>query len=378
MLIFLDSGCDAKDYLSALHGGSSLAYSPLFMIPTVSVAKLLPLWLTIALFGIAYFSGWLTQLWAGMQCATPDERRILRYVAPVLMFFPGLLLSDVITAGNVAYILYGLMLAAVAYGLKRGQWNWFYVAVLVAASVKVHLLTMLAIPLLCGRRQWMRATATGAIGLSLYALQSRIWPEAFHVYMNSLKVMSNSKRDFGCAPVGILARILQSAGVPIERPCIVFYGVYAIALFLLLLGLSRLYREQRICFENWLPVMLIGVVLLNPRVQSYDIAAVSLPMALVLWRSVRDTEGKIRTRLGIGVALVLLGLNVFVEVNEDFVHMLPAAWKYLEMLVMLGVFAAGVRGLLNEAEAEWPTSSEFFVEAFVHESEGAVPESLDA
>jgi hypothetical protein len=199
----------------------------------------------------------------------------------------------------------------------------------------------------------MRTVVTGAIGVSLYALQGRIWPQAFRVYMHSLKVMSNSKRDFGCAPVGNLARILQNFGVPVERPCIVFYGVYVIVLFLFLLGLSRLYREQRICFKSWVPVMLIGVVLLNPRVQSYDIAAVSLPMALVVWRSLTDADGKIRLPLGIGAAIVLLGLNVFLEINEDFIPMLPGAWKYLEMFMILGVFACGVRGLLKEAGIEW-------------------------
>jgi hypothetical protein len=377
MAIFLDFGCDAKDYLAVLHGSPGLAYSPLFMIPTVGLAKLLPLWLTMALFGLAYFSGWLTQLWVGMQCATPDERRILCYVAPVIAFFPGLLISDVIVSGNLAYVLYGMMLAGAAWGWKRGRWNWFYLAVLAAACVKVHLLTMLAIPLLCGRRQWMRAVVTGATGLSLYALQSRIWPQAFHVYLNSLKQMSQSRRDFGCGPVGNLARILQRLGVPHEMPCILFYAIYAVVLFLLLLGLSRLYRERRICFESWAPVMLMGVVLLNPRIQSYDVAAVSLPMALVAWRSLRD-DGKIRRPVLIGAAIVLLGLNVFLEVNEDFVTMLPDAWKYLEMLMMLGIFAGGVRGLLKEAGVEWPARSESYIAgSFVPESERPVFDSAD-
>ena len=58
----------------------------------------------VAVFGVAYFSGWLLQVWVGMQCATPDERRILRYAAPIMAFFPGLLISDVIVSGNLAYI----------------------------------------------------------------------------------------------------------------------------------------------------------------------------------------------------------------------------------------------------------------------------------
>lgn len=358
MAIFLPFAWDAQVYLADLRQyhayingqlDSSLAYSPLFMIAALGVARLLPLSLTIAIFGLTYFAGWLLQLWVGMQFATPDERKVLRYLAPVIAFFPGLLINDVIVSGNLAYILYGLMLATAALGWKRGRWIWFYLAVLAASCVKVHLLTMLAIPLLCGKRQWARAVITAAAGLGLYALQFRIWPQVFHVYVNSLKVMSQMRRDFGCGPAGNLARVLQIMGVPYEKPSIILYVVYAVAMFLLLLWLSRLYREGRIRFESWAPVMLLGVVLLNPRILTYDVAAVSLPMALVAWRSLRGVGPTLRKPALIGFAVVLLALNVFVEVNEDFVTMLPDAWKYLEMVLMLGIFAAGVRSLRKEA-----------------------------
>jgi hypothetical protein len=375
MAISLPFGWDATHYLSALQQypayisgqmSSSLAYSPLFMIPAVGVARLLPLWLTIVAFVLAYFSGWLVQLRVGMQFATPDERKIFRYVAPVIAFFPGLLINDVIVSGNLAYILYGLMLASAALGWKRERWNWFYVAVLAAACVKVQLLTMLAIPLLCGKRQWMRTMMTGAAGLALYALQFRIWPRAFHVYLNSLKVMSQSRRDFGCGPAGNLARVLQIRGVPYEKPCILFYVAYAVVMFLILLSLSHLYRERRVCFVNWAPVMLLGVVLLNPRILPYDFAAVSLPMALVAWRSLREDGRNSLTPLLIGAGMVLLALNVSVSGIESWATVLPD--EFLEMLLMLGIFAAGVRGLLREAEIE-PLSSPAYMIESIPESE---------
>jgi len=364
MAIFLPFGWDAKDYLAALaqypayvsgQAGSSLAYSPLFMIPVMGVARLLPLWLTVAVFGVAYFSGWLLQLWVGMQCATPDERRILRYAAPIIAFFPGLLVSDVIASGNLAYILYGVMLGAAALGWKRGHWNWFYLAVLAAGCVKVHLLTMLAIPLLCGRRPWRRSVGMGAAGLAIYALQCRIWPQAFHLYLNSLKIMSQSRRDFGCGPAGNLARVLQSRGLPHETPCIVLYLAFASVMFLILLSLSRLYREQRISFESWAPVMLLGVVLLNPRILPYDFAAVTLPMAIIAWRCLREDGGNCLTPRVIGAAVVLLAMN-FAVAGESVAGVLPDV--FLEMLLMLGIFAAGVRRLLREAEFERLTAIE--------------------
>ena len=69
------------------------------------------------------------------------------------------------------------------------------------------------------------------------------------------------------------------------------------------------------------------------------------------------------TRLGvigltprmIGAAVVLLALNVLVA-SEGVAGVLPD--EFLEMLLMLGIFAAGVRHLLREAEFERLTEAE--------------------
>jgi hypothetical protein len=360
MMIFANFGWDARDYMSAFEPYQiwALPYSPVVMIPVLGLGKLLPLLVMLRIFVFAYFSGWLIQLWAGMQCATPDERKIFRYVAPVITFFPGLLVSDAISCLNVAYILYGLMLAGAAWGWKRERWGWFYAAVLASSCFKVNMLTMLAIPLLCGRRQRMWAVATGAIGLLLYPLQSRIWPEDFQRYLISLNRLSGARGDFGYAPVGNLARVLSDSGAPYKIPCMLFYVVFAMALFLILLRLSRLYHEQRISFESWVPVMLLGVALLDPRILAYDFAWVSLPMAIVAWRAVRgnDTQN-FPTQRVIEAAAILFALNIY-EGNNSYTGNSVLPDQLLEMWMLLGVFGVGVWGLLKEAGVEWPARSE--------------------
>ncbi len=370
MALSLPFGWDAKDYLLAVHHYSayvhgqvnvSLPYSPLFMIPTMSVVTLLPSWLTILLYGIAYVLGMLAQIWVAMRLMDPEERRIFRYVAPVIAFFPGLLMADVILSGNIAYILYGMLLVAAAWGWKRGQWNWFYVAVLAAACVKVHLLTMLAIPLLCNRRQWMRTLATGAAGIGLYAMQFKIWPQAFQIYLNSLKLMTQSRRDFGCGPAGNLARVLQRLGLEHSQACMVFYAGYAALMFVVLLAISKLYRERRVSFLSWAPVMLVGVFLLNPRILPYDVAAVSLPMALIVWRLLNSCETEARKPRIMAAGFCLLAFNLFIEaIDKNTV--VPDASKYAEMFLMLGIFASGVRSLLKEAGVEWFAPSAYGAE----------------
>jgi hypothetical protein len=366
MAIFMEADWDItgcwlviQHYAVSVHGREHILmsywpffippYSPLFMLITFGIFSRIPLWLSASSFGVAYLLGVLALLWVGTQFASGvAERKLMLYAAPVIVFFPGLLVRDDIVSGNIAYILYGAILFAAMIGWKRENWSWFYLVVLGASCVKVQTLTLLAIPLLCSRnRQWLKASSTAVVALALYGVQARIWPEAFRFYLSTLKVHAQERQDFGCGPVGTLARILQQNGMVYSTPCILFYLVYGAALFLLLLWFAKQYRAQKISFSSWMPVMLMGVVLLNPRIQPYDVAWLSLPMALLAWRAVQSPDGN-RIALWIGAA-VLLGMNVFVEVNEDFVSILPDSWKYLEMILLLGIFGISALKLWREA-----------------------------
>ena len=358
MAVFLPFAWDASRYLAALasypsyilgEGGVSLPYSPLAMIPTMTITRSLPHWLLIVLFSMLYVAGWMAITWAGVQLANGRERKLVRCAAPVLAFFPGLLVTDVIVSGNIAYILYGMMLTAVVYGWRSGRWRWFYLAVLVASCFKAQMVTMLAIPLLCGRRAWRPTLVTGAGVLGLYYLQSRIWPGPFRIYLNSLRQLTHSSTDLGYGMVGNLARLFPVWNQVVS---VALYAIYALALFAMLLWLAGLYRQGRIRFASWVPVMLLGVLLLNPRIVSYDAAAFTLPMLLVGLRALRDRNGELRRRALMLAGTVLLVANVLVEINEDVVTVWPDLWNYVEMCVLLTVFGFGVRGLLKEAGSE--------------------------
>jgi hypothetical protein len=95
--------------------------------------------------------------------------------------------------------------------------------------------------------------------------------------------------------------------------------------------------------------MLVGVVLLSPRILCYDVAAVSLPMVILVWRSMHEIGQSPRRSVLIGIAIAWFTLNVLVEVNEDFMTVFPYLWRYLEMFLMLGIFAMGVRQVMKEA-----------------------------
>ena len=66
--------------------------------------------------------------------------------------------------------------------------------------------------------------------------------------------------------------------------CLIFYLCYAIPLFALLFALSRRYLQGSFTLRQWAPVLLVGVILFNPRILEYDVAPITLPLTLIAWR----------------------------------------------------------------------------------------------
>jgi hypothetical protein len=279
------------------------------------------------------------QSWFGLGLMEESERRVLRYFAPIAIFFPGLLGSDNVMSGNVAYLLYGATLFTFARALRSGRWSWFYAAVLAASCFKAPMLTLLAIPVLCARRQWLPACGAGAAGLALFAVQPMLWPQLFQNYLKAVGLQFSFNRDFGDAPPGLFSGWRFDHHLSYSPAGEIFYAVFAIAVFGSLLYLSsRYYLSGEWSTERWVPVMLIGVILLNPRPMEYDVAPLALPMAIVCWRLFSGSRGT-RTTLACAGA-------VFVGLNMVATHTWTL-WKTTEGTLLVALFVGGALTLLR-------------------------------
>jgi len=268
-----------------------------------------------------------------MRSVEVQERPVFLLLAPVAIFFPGLIQNDVVFSGNVAYILYGLILGAALLGWRRGVWGWFYAATLLAACFKAPMLTLLAIPLLSARRQWVPVGLTAGAWLAEFAAQWVVWPAESRHYMQSLERMFSLSRDFSSSPAGLLAEALYGA-VPYRLVLAGAYVLYAIPILGILFFLSRRFFKGRISLEQWVPVMLIGVILLNPRIQEYDVAAITIAMALVAWRFL--SQGSALSWVLLRCGLCFLAANILATYR----------WRVTECVVLVGSFAAGAWALI--------------------------------
>jgi hypothetical protein len=297
------------------------------------------------LYWTVYAAGFGAQLWALSQLVRPSERKLMRYLLPLAVFFPGLIPNEVILSGNVAIPLYGAVWAGAIRGWKLERWGWFYTAVLTASLFKLPLLTLLAIPILMGAAQWINSVMTAAGGLALFFVQRLIWPVQFSEYLGDIQMQFSLNHDFGRSPAGMFGYAMYSLGRPFETGSIVFYLAYAALIFLVLASFSRMYRREEVEGSTWMTVLLAGTVLLNPRIMAYDALALTIPMMLLVVRAWKAPMA--RGCLLAGVAATICAYVV----RQDGVG---------DAILMVSVFVAGVYGLLEEARS---TSGLAFSEA---------------
>ncbi|HLM79984.1 MAG TPA: glycosyltransferase 87 family protein [Terriglobales bacterium] len=359
-------------------------YSPM-TLPLLRLLAVFPRWLLGLLYWAAIATGALLQLWAGFQMADQRERRWLALMLPAIIFFPGLVTDDAILSGNVAYPLYGAILAAATAGWKRGRWSWYYIAVLAASVFKTPFLVFLAFPVLIesgrdrdsdsdknndrGRRQWVPSAVAAIMGVLIFAAQIRLWPGLFREYLSSLRLVFDYLHDFGYGPAGALGKALWRRGLPSSLATTILHLVVVCALGIVLLFLARRVRERKLPREAWVPVALVGTALLNPRIMKYDLGAITIPMLLIGGRALRfalersagehqaaNSHCAGQERSFFDRTLILVASGCFLIPNV--ITVAGPSWFPVETLVLLAIFAMGVWSL--DQSSQFPVRSSQF------------------
>ena len=274
----------------------------------------------------------LAQLLIARRLALPEEEYAADLLTPIPLFFPGLLLFDSVLGGNIAFILFGLILLACWRGWTRQRWLAFYAAVLLASCFKTPYLTLLAIPLLSGRRQWIPASVTAAAGIGLFAIQPYLWPVSFHNYLLAIDRIFSFNNDFGSGPAGRLGASLAALHMSYVLPSVLFYLATSLLVFFFLFRLSRHYHAGRLSREQWIPFMSLGVMLLNPRLIEYEIFPFTFFMAIIAYRLIAYSAWP-------RVAATLL-FPIWIGMNY-FANRSRTGWKCCECAFLLVLFVGG-------------------------------------
>jgi hypothetical protein len=322
-------------------------YSPI-TLPILRLIGKLPFWFSGRIYWFVYLLAILGQLWIALQFTSESERRYFIYLTPAAAFFPGLLQNGVVLSGNIAYILYCVVFWRALVGWRRGTWAWFYAAVLAASCIKAPLLSLVVIPVLSARKQWLSAGLTTATGIALFAIQPLIWPSLFRNFLKAVDLQFLYNRDFGCSLAGFFSDALFRMRLPYSPAALIFYLCYAVPLFILLLRLSRRYLQGSISLKQWVPVLLVGVILLDPRILEYDVASVTLPLALIVWRFFASFTTTAKT---------ILYLAILFAVTNGIAAFGWYVRKLVDGPLLVVVFAAGCWTLWRQSGIESPNSA---------------------
>lgn len=325
-------------------------YSPI-TIPLLKVLGWIPVGILLPLYVLALAAGYLMQLRAGYLMANKEEQRWLVWLLPFVAFFPGLLTDMTILSGNIAFLLYGPILWAAITGWKRERWFWFYVAVVVASFFKNPMLTLLAFPVLVGRRQWVPAIATAVISLVLFAIQPLIWPGPYQEYIAAIRMVFAWTCDYGIGPIGLLGKTLWDMHLPCSPATTIAFLFWALGLGTLLLVIRHRLPRTPICREMWLPLALLGALILSPRIKEYDIMPLTVPMLLLAVRGLRPLLRKLD---GVGFVQIhpgwaLAGASIAGFAVSNIIDALYGDWVPIELIVLLAVFALGLYAVLESA-----------------------------
>ena len=244
---------------------------------------------------------------------------------------------------NLASTLYCLAFVAAVPGLKRNRWEWFYLAVMFAAMIKITFLALLLLPLLAGRRQWLRSIACGAVVVAANLGERMVWPQLYQGYQWCLQQGILVNHSYGYGLFGIVATYLPHPGKGVGPVPYAVSGLLSVTLLALMFALRRQLDRSGLMakWQNgeadarhgvWLALVLMTVILVNPRQMQYDVD-IALFVAFVVWVAVLRTK-----------RLLLLAVVLFLpSAVAQMVMANYAMYGMCDTFLLLLTFALGYR-----------------------------------
>jgi len=257
---------------------------------------------------------------------------------------------------NIASTLYCLAFVAAVPGLKRNRWEWFYLAVIFAALIKITFLSLLLLPLLAARRQWLRSAICAAAVVLANLGERALWPQLYSGYQWSLQQGILLNHSYGYGLFGIVATYFPSSGKGVGPAPYLVSGLVSATLLVLMFSLRwrldrcGIFTEWKVNALRgdsgtlrglWLALVIMTIILVNPRQMQYDVD-IALFAGFVVWVAVLRTD-----------RLLLLMVALFLpSVIARWIIAKPAMYGMYDTFLLLATFALGFAWVWREIERE--------------------------
>ncbi len=231
-------------------------------------------------------------------------------------------------AVNMGTLLYLPIIATLADGLLRRRWTAFHIAVAIATVFKPFYAAFWLAPVLAHGFNFRQARV-GAIAACAsaagYLLPALLTPTQFNAWLDRLSLQTLGSADVGESAFGAAFTTHWPADHPLA-PYLV-HLLFAAAL----VGLAATIRRPHV---RW-AALLVGVILINPRMKEYDQAIAAVPLVYLGGLLFSDLMGP-RARLCLSAWFVCALL--YLGDPDDIL----AAWAYPVLALALTAGAAAM------------------------------------
>jgi hypothetical protein len=224
------------------------------------------------------------------------------YVWGLYLFLFGLGGMRLLVVGNLAAILFALIIFSIVVAVRTKDYKFFWVTILVCSFVKFYLLAFLLLPVILDKRYISAAGIICAL-IALYTLNYFISPALFSEYVAQIAAQSSDFRNIGWSFYSLSTQIIKVAlGPNGDRLSVVIalgiHLVFVVGILLIAYSIAeRRARPER--FDLFCCWLFMSAFLISPRVSDYDLAVVIVPFVL-LARMLLIERG-----LGMGVAVTV-------------------------------------------------------------------------
>ena len=120
----------------------------------------------------------------------------------IFSLLPGFMGEFSMLSGNIAVVLYAMILSPLLFALHTNRWSWFYVAVILSALIKPPMLAFLLFPLLRG--YIIPGFLSGLAVALAYLLQRLFMPALYHRFAQAVYTQLVLTGDMG---FGLFSRL---------------------------------------------------------------------------------------------------------------------------------------------------------------------------
>ena len=183
-------------------------------------------------------------------------------------------LSTAFLSGNIHVLWYFAAGLAAIPGIRRNQWAGFYLLAFVAAMSQPVFILLLLFPAFAGARQYVTSAGTLAATAVAYAVEYGLNPAMYRQFQQTVAAHLAASHDYGQGVFGMLAG--AGIGAIACAAVQICFSVVVVAV-LVWLKVHGIANDRR-----WWALLILAVVLVNPRVMPYDAAIGLIPAAFFL------------------------------------------------------------------------------------------------